>query len=168
MGKYHFLLKDLEDLKKRILELENEITSETKETAEIDREKDEMDSGGFLACAESEMQPKRNLLKHLRIMLSNAKISRPENNFEVKLGLYVKVRIGTHNSKNTMWFYIGSSWAKNCTEKKSGKTLEEAQFIAIDSPVGRAFIGKKISEKVVIKLPSKEVVYYINNISFKN
>ncbi|MCG7533051.1 transcription elongation factor GreB [Psychrobium sp. MM17-31] len=43
----------------------------------------------------------------------------------------------------------------------------ENNHITIDSPMARALIGKEIDDEVVVKTPSGDKIWYINNIFYK-
>lgn len=43
----------------------------------------------------------------------------------------------------------------------------ENNHITIDSPMARALIGKEVDDEVVVKTPSGDKIWYINNIFYK-
>ena len=86
------------------------------------------------------------------VVLHSKLIKKPKSNGRVKLGSTVKLKSADGKSKEFQ--VVGTMEA----DPLSGKISDE-------SPIGKVLIGKKIGDKVEIKLPSENSTYKITSIS---
>lgn len=90
--------------------------------------------------------------------LSSVSIIKPPKDISV-VSLGVEVEVGYENGKKLKAFLLGSD---------DFNTLEDQNVISYNSPLGKAIIGKKIDEKVQIKVRTNVLKVKILNISKGN
>ena len=144
--------------KERLVELQNEVKNLKTEgrKATADRLKKAKDYGDLSENSEySEAKEEQDRLERrifeLEEMLKNVSIiEKPVDKTEVTVGATIKVMKG---DKETLYNIVGS----NETKPEEGK-------ISNESPLGMAFLGKKVGDTVKIGTPGGEVLYKIVSI----
>ncbi|MDP1689476.1 MAG: transcription elongation factor GreA [bacterium] len=144
--------------KERLVELQEEVKNLKTEgrKATADRLKKAKDYGDLSENSEySEAKEEQDRLERrifeLEEMLKNVSIiEKPVDKTEVTVGATIKVMKG---DKETLYNIVGS----NETKPEEGK-------ISNESPLGMAFLGKKVGDTVKIGTPGGEVLYKIVSI----
>lgn len=134
-------LKTLNDEKPKIVE-----------RVKIARSQGDLSENADYDTARSELEQTETRVKEIEHILRNVEIiKKPKTNGFVKLGSIVHLK----SKKNETSFKVVGSVEANPAEGK----------ISDESPIGKALIGKKVSEDVEIALPSGTSVYKISAIS---
>lgn len=144
--------------KERLVELQEEVKNLKTEgrKATADRLKKAKDYGDLSENSEySEAKEEQDRLERrifeLEEMLKNVSIiEKPVDKTEVTVGATIKVMKG---DKEALYNIVGS----NETKPEEGK-------ISNESPLGMAFLGKKVGDTVKIGTPGGEVLYKIVSI----
>ncbi|MDD5567315.1 MAG: transcription elongation factor GreA [Patescibacteria group bacterium] len=144
---YERLKKELEDLKNnKRKEIANRI-QEAKELGDLSENAEYAEAKNEQAFIEGRVIQLENLLKNVTIIESN---KTPLNKNIVQVGSVIELKTGNRNQTYTI---VGSNEA----DPESGK-------ISNESPLGQAFLGRKIGEQVEVAIPAGKVTYTITNI----
>lgn len=146
---YYLTAERLEELKKELEALKStariEVAKRLKRAKELG---DLSENSEYIEAREEQSQVERRIFE-LEQMVKNAiLIKKPETNKE-------RLQIGStfeamRDGKTVRFRIVGSNEAR-----------PEAGLISNESPLGRAFLGKKESDIVKIKVPIGEVTYKI-------
>lgn len=140
-----------EGLKKIQEELEFRRTTKRQEIAKAIKEAKEqgdLSENAEYAEAKSQQNENESRVVELEMIIKNSQIvEKGETNGHVQIGSVVKVKL----AKNEMDFHIVGSNEADPT----------AFRISNESPLGKAFMGKKKGEKVEVSTPSGTVKYEI-------
>lgn len=151
MDKYYVTQKRLDELK---AELEQYKTERRREVADRLREaKDLGDLSENTAYDEARLEQERVEMRivELEEMIKHAEIIKHHKSDHVEIGSIVKVKKG---AKSVEYEIVGSEEADPTANK-----------ISNESPLGRAFLGAKVGDKVTVITPSGPVHYQIEVIS---
>jgi transcription elongation factor GreA len=91
----------------------------------------------------------------LEDVIANARIVDETQLDLSKVSILTTVKIKNEKNGATMKYTLV---AENEADIKAGK-------ISVDSPIGRALLGKKVGDKVDVKIPAGEVTFQVNEIS---
>jgi transcription elongation factor GreA len=121
---------------------------------------DARDKGDLSENAEYDAAREAQALLELRIskleeIISNARIIDGSKLDLSKASILTTVRIKNMNNGNSMKYTLV---AENEADLKAGK-------ISVDSPIGRALLGKKVGDKVDVQVPAGKVTFEVTEIS---
>jgi len=151
MEKHYVTKKRLEELK---VELDDFKTDRRRQVADRLREaKDLGDLSENTAYDEARLEQERVEMRivELEEIVKNAEIITHHKSDHVEIGSIVTVKKGT---KAATYEIVGSEEADPAASK-----------ISNESPLGRAFLGKKVGEKVTVITPSGPLHYEIQKIA---
>jgi len=141
-------IKELEESLKSLNDLKPKIVEKVK----IARSQGDLSENADYDAARGEMEQTETRIKEIEHILQNVEvIKKPKASGFVKLGSTVHLK----SEKEEKTFKVVGSVEANPTEGK----------ISDESPIGKALIGKKVSDDVEISLPSGTLVYKISAIS---
>ncbi len=129
-------------------------TQKRKETVvrlQIAREMGDLSENGAYKAARWELGGIDRELRRLTFLLKMGIIVEPENTGKVEFGCLVTLDDGKNQSTHTL---VGT-YESNPVEHK----------LSVESPLGKAILGKKTGEKVEISTPSGKITYTITKIS---
>lgn len=150
MEKHYVTQKRLEELK---TELEQFKVERRREVADLLREAKELgDLSENTAYDEARLEQERVEMRivELEEIVKNAEIIKHHKSDHVEIGSVVTVKKGT---KSATYSIVGSEEADPLASK-----------ISNESPLGRAFLGAKVGDKVTVVTPSGPVHYQIEKI----
>lgn len=146
---YQTTKKGLESLKEEIRYREGELREKIADTlGEMRAQGDLRENDGYSMAVEEQKINEEKILE-LKEKVRNAKVVKGERNGAVNLGNTVTLK----NSKIIKYQITGEDEANPLEGKISHK-----------SPIGKAIIGKKVGEKVVIQTPQGSTEYTVKDI----
>lgn len=149
---YYLTQERLEELKAELDNLKNTRRAEVADRLKRAKELGDLSENSEYIEAREEQAHVEARIFELEEMVKNARvIQRPVNADKVQMGSIVEVERGGNNFKFTI---VGSNEAR-----------PEAGLISNESPLGRAFFGRKAGEEVKVKTPAGEAAYKIVKIS---
>ncbi len=121
---------------------------------------DARDKGDLSENAEYDAAREAQALLELRIakledVIANARIVDETQIDLSKVSILTTVKIKNTNNGATMKYTLV---AENEADLKAGK-------ISVDSPIGKALLGKKVGEKVDVQVPAGKVTFEISEIT---
>lgn len=152
MDKQYLTKERLEELKKELEDLKVRRRIEIGERLKKAKELGDLSENSEYFEAREEQAQVETLIGELEDMIKNAEIiEKPTTMGIVSIGSTVEVEKNSQRQKFTI---VGSNEAK-----------PEQGFISNESPLGSAFLNRKIGEKVMILTPKGKVEYQIMAIS---
>lgn len=148
----HYLTPErLEELKAELNTLKNVKRAEVAERLKRAKELGDLSENSEYFEAREEQRQLETKIFELEEMIKNAKIiTKSATKDIVGMGSTLEAEKGGKRFKFTI---VGSNEAR-----------PEAGLISNESPLGKAFFGKKVGDEVKVKTPAGEVVYKIVNI----
>lgn len=145
---YYFTKESLEKLKKELEHLKKEGRIEIAERLKKAKEYGDLSENSEYADAKEAQNKLENRIFELEEMIRNAVLIKksPKKDI-VSIGSTIEVKKGLKTSEYTI---VGFQEAK-----------PEANLISNESPLGKAFIGKKVGDVVEIETPSGKTKYKI-------
>jgi transcription elongation factor GreA len=151
MDKFYVSPERLEELKQELDKLKTETRIEVAEHLKRAKEYGDLSENAEYAEAKEEQSRVETRIFELEDLLKRAVVIQGvQSGDTVEVGCTVTVRKG---DKNFTYTIVGSSESK----PEEGK-------ISNESPLGRAFIGHKVGDKVEVNTPSGKAVYEITKI----
>ncbi|MDP2695908.1 MAG: transcription elongation factor GreA [bacterium] len=149
--KYYLTAEKLEEFKQELNELKTVKRAEVADRLKKAKELGDLSENSEYFEAREEQGQVEGRVFELEEMIKNASvIIKATNNETVQIGSTIEVSKDGKSSKFTI---VGSN-----------ETRPEAGLLSNESPLGKAFFGKKLGEQVKVKTPSGEVAYKIVNI----
>jgi transcription elongation factor GreA len=144
-----FLTKEkLVELKRELVDLQTGARREIAERLKQAKELGDLSENSEFASAREEQRLLESRIDQLEDLVRNAAVIRkPQNIQTVKIGSTLKVQ---KNSQIFVYTIVGSEDAR-----------PEKGLISNESPLGRAFLGKKVGEVVKVETPSGHTQYKI-------
>lgn len=143
-----------EELKKRLETLRRERRIEIAERLEYAKGLGDLsENAEYVEAKEEQMSNEADIAK-LESLLARAKIVTGGATAEVRIGSVVYCTRSANGSQDEQFMIVGREEA----DPIKGK-------ISNESPLGRAFLGKKKNEKIVVSTPKGSVEYIITNIA---
>ena len=143
-----------EELTKRLEMLRTKRRIEIAERLEYAKSLGDLSENAEYAEAKEEQMGNEAEIAKLEDLLSRAKILKPGITSEVQIGATVFCMRSNNGDISEQFMIVGREEA----DPMKGK-------ISNESPLGRAFLGKKKDEKVVVFTPKGSVEYLITNIA---
>jgi transcription elongation factor GreA len=151
MDKYYLTKERLEELKQELATLKSEKRLDVAERLKRAKEYGDLSENSEYSEAREEQARVESRIFELDELLKRAVIiKKTQGSSEVQVGSTVGARKGDAVLSYTI---VGSNEAK----PEEGK-------ISNESPIGRAFLKRKVGDKVVVKTPSGEASYQITKI----
>jgi len=154
MPAYYLTSQALEELKKELHELKTtgrqeiaERLRESKDLGDLSENAEYQDAKETQAQLESKIEKLEDMIKHATI------IKKGNGHSRVDLGSTIKVKSLSQSKNHKVLSIVGSLEAK----PEEGK-------ISNESPLGKAFLGVKKDDIVVVKTPNGEVKYKVEEI----
>jgi transcription elongation factor GreA len=146
--KYHITKEGLEKLKEKLEYLKKEGRKEIAERLKRAKEYGDLsENSEYIEAKEAQVQIENKILE-LEEMIRNAVlITKAKNQDVVSIGSTVHVKKDGKIEKFTI---VGSEEAR-----------PEEYLISNESPLGSAFLGKRVGDEVEIELPSGKVKYKV-------
>ncbi|MDE2001150.1 MAG: transcription elongation factor GreA [Patescibacteria group bacterium] len=152
MEKQYVSKEKLEELKQELADLKSRKRIEVGERLKRAKELGDLSENSEYFEAREEQAQVETRIGELEEMLKNVEvISKSASTSNVTIGATVEVEKNGAKMKFTI---VGSNEAK-----------PEAGMISNESPLGRAFLGKKVGDKVTVAVPKGKVEYAILSIS---
>ncbi len=152
MDKQYVTKEKLEELKQELADLKGRKRIEVGERLKRAKELGDLSENSEYFEAREEQAQVETRIGELEDMIKNAEIiEKSSSTSNVSIGSTVEVEKNGQKMKLTI---VGSNEAK-----------PEAGFISNESPLGRAFLGKKSGDKVNVSVPKGKVEYLILSIS---
>ncbi len=152
MDKQYVTKEKLEELKQELADLKGRKRIEVGERLKRAKELGDLSENSEYFEAREEQAQVETRIGELEDMIKTAEIiEKSSSTSDVSIGSTVEVEKGGQRMKLTI---VGSNEAN----PGSG-------FISNESPLGRAFLGKKAGEKVTVSVPKGKVEYLILSIS---
>jgi transcription elongation factor GreA len=146
-----------EGFEKLVAELEERKSKQRVEIAnklELATEQGDLSENAAYKAALEEKELNESRIEELEHLVLNAHVSdEPKNSNHVGLGDTVVVKNLANNKKFT-YIIVGRSE----TDPKEGK-------ISLESPIGKAFFGKSVGDKVTVSLPTATIEYKLEKIN---
>ena len=136
------LEKELEDLRKSKRKEIAERIHEAKELGDLSENAEYTDAKNEQAFVEGRIIEIMHTLKHATIIEENTKRD--------VISVGSKIRIQNNDKKHLEFIIVGSNEAD-----------PEKGYISNESPLGKAFVGRQMGEKVEIKVPRGKMSYVI-------
>lgn len=147
MAKQYFTKEKLESLKTELNKLKTEKRLEIADRLKRAKELGDLSENSEYFEAKEEQSQLENRIFELEEMLKNVEIiEKGPVTDVVQIGSTIEVKKGDQKMRFTI---VGSSEAK-----------PEVGLISNESPLGRAFLGKKINNEVKINLPNGKMANY--------
>lgn len=146
---YKTTKKGLEELKKELKHREGELRSKIADTLSDMRNQGDLRENDGYSMAVEEQKINEEKIMELKEKIRNAVIIKGESNGLVQIGNTVTLQ----NSKEIKYEITGEDEANPLEGKISHK-----------SPIGKAIIGKKVGDAVVIETPKGSSEYVIKKI----
>ncbi len=149
----HYLTPErLQELKAELQDLKTDKRIEVSEKLKKAKELGDLSENSEYIEAREEQSRIETKIGELEEMIHNASLIQKDGHSSVvKIGSSIEVeRVGGKKSKFTI---VGAN-----------ETKPEAGLISNESPLGKAFLEKRVGEKAVIKTPNGEVEYKITKI----
>lgn len=151
MNNYYLSQKRLDELKAELNELKTVKRIEVAERLKRAKEYGDLSENAEYEHARDEQNDVESRIEELDDIIRNATIIKKSANREfVDLGAEVEIKV---NSKTKKFTIVGSNEAK-----------PEEGLISSDSPLGKALLGKKVGDTVIIKAPVGDISYQVTNI----
>ena len=149
--KYYVTAEKLEHLKKELNDLKTAKRIEVSERLKRAKDLGDLSENSEYVEAREEQARVETRIFELEDMVKNASIiKKDEGKDMVRIGSTIIVE---KNNQQQKFNIVGSNEAR-----------PEAGFISNESPLGKAFLGKKPGEKVNVQTPKGEVAYKIVSI----
>lgn len=147
----HYLSADsLDELKKELLTLKNSTIPEIAKRIDEAKQQGDLSENAEYHQAREDMAWAQGRLMEVEKIINSAKIIVKQSTGMISIGDSITVEVGGKEKKFTI---VGPQ------EINPSKGL-----ISNESPLGEAFIGHKIGEKVEIIVPSGKMIYLIKEI----
>lgn len=114
------------------------------------REMGDLSENGAYKAARFELTTIDRELRRLVYLLQMGEIVEPKNNGIVDFGSKITLTDG----KNQMTFTLVSGYESDPAHMR----------LSVYSPMGKAVLGKKVGEKVIVYAPAGQIIYTISNI----
>lgn len=151
MDKYYLTKERLEELKQELEGLKNEKRQEVAEKLKHAKEYGDLSENSEYAEARDEQAAVESRIFELEELLKKAVIiKKSESGDKVAVGSSVTVKKG---EKIFEYSIVGSYEAR-----------PEEGRISDESPLGRAFLGRKVGDSVKVKTPAGEAEYQVTKI----
>jgi len=151
MEKYYFTKERLEELKKELEYLKTEGRREVSEQLQKAKEYGDLSENAEYSEAREEQRRLETRISELEVMIRNAIIIEEKvKSSEVKIGSKVFVK---RDGKTYEYFIVGADEANPSLGK-----------ISNESPLGKALLGKKVGEEVIVNAPTGKIIYKITKI----
>ena len=151
MNKYYLSKERLAELKDELEHLKTKKRMEIAERLKTAKEYGDLSENSEYSQARDEQaQLERRIFELEEIFKYAVVIKKAEGTDKVTVGSMVSVK---RDGETFRYHIVGS----NETKPEEGK-------ISNESPLGRAFIGHKVGDSVVIKTPKGEVIYHITKV----
>jgi len=145
---HYFTAERLEELKAELEELKNKKRAEVAERLKRAKELGDLSENAEYSEAKDEQAQVESRILELEDMIKNASIiTKSTNTGIVQVGSTIDIEKDGQKSTFTI---VGSNEAK-----------PEAGLISNESPIGKAFVGKKAGEKVDVTTPTGTVTYKV-------
>lgn len=151
MKNYYLSSKRLEELKEELIDLKSVRRLEVAERLKRAKEYGDLSENAEYQEAREQQEAVESRIDELDEIVKNAVIIKKTGSEFVDLGCEVEVEV---NSKPKKFSVVGSNEAK-----------PEEGMISNESPLGRAIIGKKVGDTVMVKAPIGEITYRIVRIN---
>ena len=138
------------ELKAEHVELKNKLV-EVVEAIKNARDQGDLSENAEYHAAKEEQERVDNRISEVQHILDNAEIVAKRSKTSIGIGNSVVLK----NASKTVTYHIVDSVEADPLEAK----------ISDESPIGKALMGKKVGEKVEIKLPAGAKTYEIKEIS---
>jgi transcription elongation factor GreA len=149
--KKNFTRSAVEKLKKELHTLENEKRNEIAEKLKYAASFGDLSENSAYDEAKDEQNMLESKISQLRQTIKEANIIEKKDQGEfVQMGS--KIKVESDDGEDDFEIVSGSE-----ADPLSGK-------ISCESPIGKAFIGKKTGDVCIVKTPSSEIEYKIKNI----
>lgn len=142
------LKKELEDLRNTKRKEIADRIQDAKELGDLSENAEYAEAKNEQAFVEGRIAQLENLLKNVTIIENNDSVK--GNDGIVHVGSLVELK---NNNHSLSYKIVGSNEAD-----------PEKGYISNESPLGQAFLGHKIGDKIEIDVPSGKVVYTISGI----
>lgn len=148
----NYLTKDrYEELKRELERMKKDERAEISERLKRAKEYGDLSENSEYSDAKEAQGKLEQRIFELEEMLRNAAIiKKPGSSDRIEIGSTVEVR---KDGKALKYTIVGSNEAR-----------PEANLISNESPLGRAFLGKKINDSIDVKTPKGVSVYKITKI----
>lgn len=145
-----FTNKGYQDLK---IQLQEQLAKRPEAVKQLTRGRDmgDLSENGLYKAAKQELNDIDRQIRFLKNLVKFGKVFTPQNNDYVALGHTVTVKA---NNEQKQFLLVGE-YEANPRENK----------ISLKSPIGHNLMGRKIGEKIDIRIPSGFLTYEILNIS---
>jgi transcription elongation factor GreA len=151
MDKYYLTKERLEELKKELEYLKTDKRMEVAEQLKHAKEYGDLSENSEYAEAREELSLVESRIFELEELLRKAVIiKKTEGSEKVEIGTKVTVK---KNGQIFSYVIVGSSESK----PEEGK-------ISNESPIGRALLGRKVGDSVMVTTPAGQVTYQITKI----
>ncbi len=145
---YYITAEHLEELKKELEELKTTTRLEVADRLKRAKELGDLSENSEYFEAREEYGQIETRILELENMIKNAKIiTKSEKTNQVQIGSTIELE---KEGKPMTFTIVGSDEAQ-----------PEAGFISNESPIGKAFLGKKVGDIVKIRVPVGETAYTI-------
>ena len=156
MSETHFFTQEgLDKLKKEITELRTKGRAEISKAISDARDKGDLSENAEYDAAREAQALLEFRIAKLEVVIANARIVDESKIDLSKVSILTTVKIKNLNNGAVMKYTIV---AENEAELKNGK-------ISVDSPIGRALLGKKVSDKVDVTVPVGKVTFEVIEIT---
>jgi transcription elongation factor GreA len=146
--KYYLTKERLEELKNELEYLKKDARAEIAERLKHAKEYGDLSENAEYSAAKDAQAQLESRIMELENIVRNATIIRKsEGGDVVRIGSTIAVKKGIKESKYTI---VGSQEAK-----------PEMNLISNESPLGKAFLGKKVGDEAEIQTPGGKVRYKI-------
>lgn len=151
MDKQYFTKERLEALKEELADLKTRRRIEVGERLKRAKELGDLSENSEYFEAREEQAQVETRIGELEDMIKNAEIiEKSTSTNAVSIGSTIEVE---KNGQRRQFTIVGSNEAK-----------PEAGFISNESPLGRAFLGKKVGDKVMVTTPAGKMEYTVISI----
>lgn len=147
---YHLTPERLEELKKELAELKTGKRAEVAERLKRAKELGDLSENAEYMEAREEQTQVETRIVELEEMIKNAVVIKHTNGGKVQIGSTVEVE---RDGQKMTFSIVGP----NETDPAAGK-------ISNESPLGKAFLDKKVGDLVKVKTPAGETAYKILSI----
>jgi len=152
----HVMKKEFQLTKEGVKELQNELADlkaklvDVVEAIKVARDQGDLSENAEYHAAKEDQERVDNRMAEIKHILANAEIAKPGSKNKVGIGTTVILK----NGGKPVEYHIVDSVEADPLEAK----------ISDESPIGKALIGKKVGDKVEIKLPAGNKTYEVKEI----
>ncbi|PIR89354.1 MAG: transcription elongation factor GreA [Candidatus Harrisonbacteria bacterium CG10_big_fil_rev_8_21_14_0_10_40_38] len=149
---YYLTAERLEEIKKELEILKTERRLEVAKRLKRAKELGDLsENSEYIEAREEQSRVERQIFEYEQMVKNTILITKPVENVDtIQIGSTFEVEKEGTKTKFTI---VGSNEAK-----------PEAGLISNESPLGKSFLGKRVGDKVSVKVPKGEVTYKITNI----